>query len=107
MDIFNIKRVSELEHEVDRLRHVEREKDELKSMLAKAESELRLVLTLKDAVPEDCTPGHYCEACEFAKDYWYYNYGYYHKSNTAIRGIICGKGSSCKNFIQKELKETC
>ena len=51
LDIFNIKRVEELEKEIDRLRRVEREKDELKSMLAKAESELRLVLTLKDAVP--------------------------------------------------------
>lgn len=105
LDIFNRKRVAELEAGLRDLEKVRDENSELKSMLVKAEHELKLVLTLKDAIPEGCTPGLYCEACEFAKKYYYHSWGYRANRNTMITGTICGKGESCQHFIQKEIKE--
>ena len=105
MDIFNLKRVEELEREVERLRNVEKENDELRRSLSSAEAQMRGLLGLKDDIPEDCTPGSYCNACEFATHYHYHNWGYYTGRNTTITGIICGKANVCKNFIQKEIKE--
>lgn len=105
MDIFNRKRVVELEARLRGLEDVRRENDELKSMLRRSESELKLALALKNSIPEDCNQGQYCEACTFAKKFNYHTYGYFSGHETLISGIMCGKGESCKNFIQKEIKE--
>lgn len=105
MDIFNRKRIAELEARLRCLEDVKRENDELKSMLRRAESELKLSLALKDIIPEDCNQGRYCEACAFAKKFNYHAYGYFSGHETLISGIMCGKGESCKNFIQKEIEE--
>ena len=104
-DIFNRKRIAMLEAELNGLRKVRDENSELKHILDEAERELKLVLSLKDAAPEDCAPGLYCEACEFAKKYYYHAWVYHTSRNTMITGITCGKGESCQHFIQKEIKE--
>lgn len=98
MDIFNRRRVEELEKE---LANAERKNKNLRTQLEYAEDELRGVLELKTSIPEGCTPGEYCRACEFAKDYYYdsYVYGVHH---TIIQGTLCGKGQACTNFIQKK-----
>lgn len=107
MDIFNRKRVEELTLELERLRDVERERDEYKRLLATAEADLQKVLQLKQQIPEDCVPGAYCEACEFNRAYWYHYYSYlggpYDSHDRVIRGNICNKANVCKNFIQKEI----
>ena len=105
MDIFNKKRIKDLETEVKRLRDVESEKNELKHMLNNVERELKTVLKLKEYIPEDCIPGIYCEACEFAKRYRYENWGFFNNRATLFSGTICGKAESCKNFVQREIKE--
>lgn len=98
--MFNRKRVEELEYELDL---VKVDNNRLKTALTTAESHISQLLTLRDNIPEDCTPGSYCAACEFSRCYnvgiWDDQYHDYWKS-----GYICNKANSCKNFIQREVK---
>ena len=104
-DIFNRKRVEELERE---LKGIENENERLRRGLSNAESHISQLLTLRDNVPEDCNPGSYCAACEFGRLYTAYIYvgGYMSDRCHDYRrdGYICDKANSCKNFIQKEIK---
>lgn len=93
MDIFNLKKARELEYELEKVRY---ERDQLMRDLDYNTHLLEELLEVKAALPTDCTPGPYCKACEFSK---VYGYNYYHNWNI---GHFCGKGQSCKNFIQKE-----
>ena len=93
MDIFNLKKVRELEYELER---VQRERDQFMRDLDFNTHLLEELLEVKAALPTDCVPGPYCKACEFSKAYGYSYYG-----NWTI-GHFCGKSQSCKNFIQKE-----
>lgn len=106
MDIFNRKRVSELEKD---LRDIESENDRLRRALEDAESTISHLLRLRDSMPEDCVPGTYCQACEFAKKYVYHNYvsGYRFDRcyETILTGCVCAKGEICNNFIQKKIEE--
>lgn len=102
MDIFNKKRVEELENELKRLKNVERDLDQYKELLAEAERDLANCLNVKSQLPEDCTPGDYCKACEFSKEYYYRHYSY--RTHDAIfKGHLCNKANVCKNFTQKEV----
>lgn len=110
MDIFNRKRVEELELEVKKLKGIERERDSFKEELRRTEEELKRVIEIKDSIPGGCTPGSYCQACEFVKPYYYSNHVFSSLSygldyRTTITGYICGKGELCKNFAQKEVKK--
>lgn len=103
-NIFNFNRIDELEEELNHrnreyLRVLE-ERDDLLKDRDELRAKLKEVLELKDAIPEDCTPGSYCQACEFAK-----RFCYYHASPLGsgwLEGHICGKTQSCPNFIQKD-----
>lgn len=104
LDIFNFNRVEELEEELHRRNReylkVLEERDDLLRDRDYLRAELKRVLELKDAIPEDCTPGSYCQACEFAK-----KFGYFHASPLGtgwLEGHICNKAQSCPNFIQKD-----
>jgi hypothetical protein len=99
MDIFNHKKVEELEM---RLAKAQREADDLRTRnihlqidLDSANQTLEEILRVKDSIPEDCVPGSYCAACEFSKKYYF---GANFKT-----GYLCNKGKSCKNFVQKEI----
>jgi hypothetical protein len=103
MDIFNLKRVEELERE---LTSEKRKNEELQLQLDYAESSLKNVLEIKETIPDGCFPGEYCRACEFSKDYYYDSYIYlYLVHNTSIRGTLCNKANVCPNFTQKEIKD--
>ena len=62
---------------------------------------LSSVQHLIDTTPVDCTPGKWCAGCEFSKSY--------HIPSSAMSGMfgsydilyVCGKGETCKNFLQK------
>lgn len=105
MNIFNLKRIEELESD---LKGLEAENQRLRSALSRAESNISHLLTLRDNIPEDCTPGSYCAACEFSRVYHVGIYASGYKSDRCHDyrnlGFICTKGESCKNFIQKEIK---
>lgn len=105
MDIFNRKRVEELEAEVKRLRHIELERNNYREELRSTERELERVVNIKDTIPDGCTPGSYCRACEFVKPYYYSNYVFSAGHHTVVAGYICGKGELCKNFAQKEIEK--
>lgn len=98
MDIFNRKRVAELEA---KLRDTERERDKYISKVAELAVKLDVISKLEDSKPEDCTKGPWCKACEFAKTIHYNPSGINHWTNQdAYYG--CSKGESCKHFVQKE-----
>ena len=98
MDIFNTKRVKELEEKV---RTLQDQKDIIQANLMHTENTLKEVLALKDMIPDDCVKGSYCQACEFSKQYTAYRYDLYGPTEIST-GYICTKGQSCKNFVQKE-----
>lgn len=106
MDIFNRKRVEELECELKRLKAIEVERNSYRDCLIQAENDLKKILKEKETLPNDCVPGPYCKACEFVKkyDFDYFVYGglYSHNHHSIISGYYCGKGGVCNNFIQKE-----
>lgn len=105
MDIFNKKRVAELEkelakaieelHRVKQLR--ESDQDELTNLRAITSFEKR-------NMPEDCKKGPWCASCEYAKSYYRVNYDYFGRCH-GVTDYACGKGEACKNFIQKEIKD--
>lgn len=100
MDIFNLERVAILEKENEGL---QKEVNELKKLLARAETDLETALEAVHSKPVDCTPGEYCKACEFSKNYYYWHHGYHSSHDFVVTGYFCDKGNSCKNFIQKEV----
>lgn len=104
-DIFNRKRIEMLERELNVLRNVRNENHELRTQLDDAESRIRRILKLKESMPADCVMGNYCEACSFGKKYYYHQFSLYTQRNTTLSGILCGKGESCKNFVQREIED--
>lgn len=101
MDIFNRKKVAELERELNKLKD---ENTNLKRHLEYAESELKAVVRQKESIPDSCTPGEYCNACVYAKKYEYKSY-IHNCRHVIIPGIVCLKGQACPNFIQKKTEE--
>lgn len=106
MDIFNLKKVEDLESDIRGLQH---ENESLRAALYEAEMHIKKLLDARDNTPTDCKPGPYCAGCNFAKEYRYVCNVGGRKSwtgyNSRYSGFVCGKGSICKNFIQKEIKE--
>ena len=107
MDIFNKKKIAELE---DKLYAMTRKRNDLFRMNQKLNDDLTDALTklegalaAKESIPCDCTPGSYCGACEFAKPIDFYcrsrSYSY---PSVEHYGYICTKGESCSNFVQKK-----
>lgn len=109
MDIFNWKRVEELEHQLCKMRDIEDENANLRKCLDKATAEITRLLDMQQSVPEDCKRGDWCVSCAFGKEHvsdvhvsvsrHSPGYTYTHRS------WLCTKGESCKNFVQKEFKE--
>lgn len=105
MDIFNKKRVAKLEEDLAKAqKELYREqklresyRDELANLKEIAEFE-------KHAMPEDCRKGPWCASCEFAKGYYRYEYDCWGRGRS-VWDYACGKGESCKNFIQKEVND--
>lgn len=107
-DIFGRKRIKSMSQELflkdKEISSLKRENTDLRDCLSDTENALKNIIAVKETVPEDCIPGEYCRSCEFVKPFRYRNYVYNtYKSN--IQGYYCGKGESCKNFIQKEIEE--
>lgn len=98
MDIFNRKRVEELEKELE---YTQKELDKYKDKLIYANKQLEEVSELQETIPEGCTKGPWCRACEFVKTYRYDTVsGFGHRYFYA-----CSKGKSCENFVQKEIEQ--
>ena len=102
MGIFNHKRIAELE---EKLRDSERSRDRYKVKASELAAKLEVVSKLEETIPEGCVKGPWCKACEFAKTI-HFNEHYGPSSyNTLVTMYVCSKGESCKNFVQKEIKD--
>ena len=100
MDIFNRKRVEELEKELE---YTQKELDKYKDKLIYIKKQFEEVTELQETIPEGCTKGPWCKACEFAKEITYVEH--YHGIGfcSSITAYVCSKGKSCENFVQKEI----
>ena len=103
MDIFNRQRIVELEK---KLHKTELDRDRYISKAAELEVKLREISKLEETIPEGCEKGPWCKACEFVRTF-HYTRGLsipgYPRSTEVI--YTCSKGESCKNFVQKEIKD--
>lgn len=98
MDIFNKNRVTELERE---LAYAKRDLDKYMTEAARLKTKLEEIGKLNESIPEDCEKGPWCKACEFARTFHYNEY--YGLGNYETNVVYaCGKGKSCKSFVQKE-----
>lgn len=99
MDIFNKKRVAELEK---KLYEANLDLERYISKAAEFEMKLDEVSKLEETIPEGCEKGPWCKACEFVRTF-HYTRGLslpgYPRSTNVI--YTCSKGESCKNFAQK------
>lgn len=101
LDIFNKHKVRELE---ERLLNAEMERNRYRNMAIHLENRLDDISKFDETIPEDCKKGPWCAACEFGKAFHYmahYDFGVHSGVTKTFYG--CGKGESCKNFIQKEI----
>lgn len=107
MSIFNKISRKELE-DINRalekkIKELEKEKDQLRGELSTLTDIYKRAVELPNSEPEGCKRGPWCKACEFVKTYTYHQYGSIFSSE--IVEYQCGKGESCKHFVQKEIKE--
>lgn len=103
MDIFNHKKVEDLER---KLEGIEYENRRLHRELYRSTKDFQAILKLKNSTPTDCVPGEYCKVCEFGKHvfnrYYASSYTIYRNSYDAtVSGYVCNRGNICQNFIQK------
>lgn len=92
------RRIRELEYDKTRR---EQELRNLRHEMATYEKKLEHVRKCLDSTPEDCTPGRWCEACDFSKCIHIYNPCH----DDFERVYVCNRGEACKNFIQKESRQ--
>lgn len=98
MDIFNVKKVADLER---KLADAEKDRDKYKKRVAEFEDRFEKMGELEESIPSDCVRGPWCKACEFVKTFHVLDYLGYGQS-TIRTAYVCGKGKSCNNFVQKE-----
>ena len=104
------RRINELERELETAKVQIRDKDgtiaNLRHVIADLEAEIirkdnnldEVTTTLTNHnPPADCTPGKWCAACEFGKEY-HIGIGF-HRSIVHL----CNKSGACANFVQKEV----
>ena len=95
MDIFNKKRVEELERQLE---EVNTELAELRMWKSIQIQKFEKMSELKEEIPESCTRGPWCKACEFSKVYHYTDSWY----SNAYEVVFCNKANVCKEFTPKE-----
>lgn len=100
MDIFNKKKVAELERELAATR---KSRDEYMRRAAEYATVFAGMETLEETVPKDCVRGPWCEACEFVKTFYVSHYYGFAQSDVR-KAYVCGKGQSCNNFVQKKFE---
>lgn len=101
MDIFNRKKMAELQKTISELRA---ERDRYQDSTTALKHKFEALGELEEAVPEGCVRGPWCKACEFVKTFHYDEYVGFCQHKT-VTVYACGKGKSCSNFVQKELSE--
>ena len=90
----------------DKLYSVSHEVLEYVTRLQKENQMLRkkldAVQQASDTTPVDCTPGKWCRGCEFSKSYRIPKFAEYGELGAYDILYVCGKGATCRNFMQRE-----
>lgn len=98
--MFNKKKIEELERKIadkdDDIRKYLSIIDDRNLTITKLKIKIEEITELKDKIPENCTPGSYCNSCDFAKEY-HHSRGMY-----ARTFYVCAKANSCSEFVQKK-----
>lgn len=107
MDIFNAKLVDRdyIENLEKKLRETEWDRDRYISKAAELKMKLDEVSKLEESIPEGCEKGPWCKACEFVRTFHYTEYYGPYGGHSLETIYTCSKGKSCKNFVQKEIKD--
>ncbi len=95
MDIFNLKRIEELEQQLEA---ANRELADLRMWKSIQIGKFEEMAILKEVTPDSCTRGPWCKACEFSKTY-HYTDGWY---GNVYDVLFCNKANVCKEFMPKE-----
>lgn len=101
MDIFNRKRVKELEK---RLFDAERARDRYREDFDIISKKFEAIRQLEESTPSDCVRGPWCRACEFVRSFHYREYPS-HGYSSLVTAYICSKGDSCKHFTLRKDEE--
>lgn len=101
MDIFNNKRIQDLEKE---LHTVKAERDRYKKQVDDLTIRIEEIGKLQENIPDDCEKGPWCRSCEFSRVFHYREYDHYSNWNFEF-AYACGKGKSCKHFIERKVEE--
>ena len=101
MNIFNRKLIEELKNKNQLL---ELENKRLVSENNRLVAKFDAITELEEAMPTDCKKGPWCKACEFSKVYHYREYDMYNRQYS-LTCYVCCKGESCKQFVEKIIKE--
>lgn len=95
-----------------RILELEKELKKRDSQISKMDSCLKdyirkfeMMQNISSNTPDDCKRGEWCKACEFANVYHVPSLYMLDYELTTTPIYICGKGESCKNFVQKSKGE--
>lgn len=98
--MFNRTKIKDLERKLidrdDTIHKLESIIDDRDFTISKLKLTIEEITKLKDKIPEDCIPGSYCRACEFAKKYRL------SKNMFSENFYVCAKSGYCSEFIQKK-----
>lgn len=95
MDIYNFKKVAELER---KLEEANKELNDLRMWQRVQLQKYEEMAKLKEEIPESCTRGPWCKACEFSKIYHYTDVWF-----ASVNDVwFCNKANVCKEFTPKE-----
>lgn len=77
---------------------------ELEWDINQLEKKIEEIQKCLENVPEGCSPGVWCKACEFKRPFYLYRYN---RHGVDYREVVyaCGKSEACKNFIQESMPE--
>lgn len=95
MDIFNKKRVSELQAKIYSL---EQKRNDLENQVYILKYKFDEIARLTENRPKDCVVGSWCKACEFSR---IFHYGDCFRGSD-YTATVCVKDESCKHFTPKE-----
>lgn len=95
-----VKRVEELERTIDKK---DEELARAYNDLTKYEKQFDAMQMVADTTPVNCIRGEWCKACEFSRVF-HVERGWPHRRYTA-EIVLCGKGESCKNFVERRTKD--
>ena len=99
---YDVCKQHELDHDTQHslICNLENELAKTQRDLKNAYEDMNELIEAADRTPQDCTPGHWCDVCEFSKKaHVRSGWGMY----SAV--TYCDKGRSCPSFVTRKADE--